>query len=315
MSKIIIGIHGLANKPDSATLKNWWEKSIREGLYKNLQIENPELIFELVYWADLLYKHPQHNDEAFNFDKLFNTEPYLEAKKGTIKEHKDNLLDDIRAKFLGLFGSGIDALKSRFDLDFMGDWVLEKTMKDLAFYYDDERKINNRSGHLQIANKVLKDELTEVLKKHHDKEIMLISHSMGTIISYDVLRDLGQQTENNVFVKDFVTIGSPLGLPYVKDKIIEQRQYDKTNRKVRTPSIVTDSWNNYADKKDPVSLDIHLRDDFGPNAKGVHVDDDLVKNDYRALKGKQNHHKSYGYLRTPELSRHIAEFIDQHVAV
>lgn len=314
MSKIIIGIHGLANKPNRITIKKWWRNSILEGLKVNRGTEKPSLRFEMVFWADLLYKHQQHNDLAFNFDKLYNNEPYLEAKEGKLKEYKEKVMDHVRAKLLGLLGSGIDLLKSKIDFDSLGNWLLKKTMKDLAFYYDDDREIKNRSGNMQVANKVLKDELINVLKQHKDKEIMLIAHSMGSIIAYDVLRDLGQQSNNDIFVKHFITIGSPLGLPYVKDKITDQRQYDKRSNKVRTPSIVTGDWKNYADKKDKVALDYYLEDDFDANDNGIKVKDDLVKNDYIGLTGKSNHHKSYGYLRTPELSRHITDFIASGVA-
>ena len=65
-------------------------------------------------------------------------------------------------------------------------------------------------------------------------------------------------------------------------------------------------------RKDPVALDNHLRRDFEENARGVQVVDDPVQNDYQVLKNGEmdsNPHKSYGYLRTPELSRHVAEFL------
>ncbi len=38
------------------------------------------------------------------------------------------------------------------------------------------------------------------------------------------------------------------------------------------------------------------------------VEDDLVLNDYRA-DGGENPHKIYGYLRTPEMSGLIADFL------
>ena len=138
---------------------------------------------------------------------------------------------------------------------------------------------------------------------------MLIAHSMGTIIAYDVLRDIGQ--EDPAFeIAHFVTIGSPLGLPHVKAKIIEERDYDGQGReRVRTPSVVSAKWVNYADRKDPVALDTYLSDDYGPNAKEIQVEDDLVMNGYLSPKGEPNHHKSYGYLRTPELSEHIRDFL------
>ena len=109
-----------------------------------------------------------------------------------------------------------------------------------------------------------------------------------------------------VKISHFITIGSPLGLPLVKGKIIQERGYDPV---VRTPSIVTKSWVNFADKKDKVAIDSHLRDDYDENRTGVRVIDDLVANDYKSNLGDHNHHKSYGYLRTPELSNHIKEFL------
>ena len=42
MTDIIIGIHGLANKPDKTTLSDWWEKSIREGLNKNVGVDDAD---------------------------------------------------------------------------------------------------------------------------------------------------------------------------------------------------------------------------------------------------------------------------------
>ena len=62
--------------------------------------------------------------------------------------------------------------------------------------------------------------------------------------------------------------------------------------------------------KDPVALDVHLWDDYAKNAGNIRVEDDLVLNDYpKNAKGDINHHKSYGYLRTPEVSKHIRDFL------
>ena len=57
MSKIIVGIHGLANKPPKDDLTEYWRKSIAEGLRKNCAIKKPNFDFRMVYWADLLYKN------------------------------------------------------------------------------------------------------------------------------------------------------------------------------------------------------------------------------------------------------------------
>ena len=58
-------------------------------------------------------------------------------------------------------------------------------------------------------------QLANALKKHRRKKILLIGHSMGSIIAYDVLT----QYATMVPVDTFVTIGSPLGIPVIKSKI------------------------------------------------------------------------------------------------
>ena len=67
---------------------------------------------------------------------------------------------------------------------------------------------------------------------------------------------------------------------------------------------IVKKWSNFADKRDPVAMDVHLSDDFEPNAYGIRPEDDLVANDWGGI-----HHKSYGYLRTPEVSQIIKNFI------
>ena len=58
MTSVIVGIHGLANKPERQVLADWWERSIREGLAKNSGVRGADFEFHMVYWADLLYKYP-----------------------------------------------------------------------------------------------------------------------------------------------------------------------------------------------------------------------------------------------------------------
>ncbi|RMH23336.1 MAG: alpha/beta hydrolase [Acidobacteria bacterium] len=312
--KIIIGIHGLANKPEKSVLARWWRESLVEGL-DNVGMKKPDPPFEMIHWADLLYKNPVHRDELFNFDALYNREPYVPAAPGTLVDYKDSWTDAVRSSLLDVGGGLLDKARAKFDSDTLGKWLLGKAMKDLAFYYDPERRIGDRSKKPRLAREVLKDELKSAVRKHKGKSIMIIAHSMGTIISYDVLRDLGRSkkaADTGLEIARFVTIGSPLGLPYVKGKIDAERDYDKKNR-VRTPTVVAGRWVNFADPKDPVALDLRLRDDYLENKREVRVEDDLVKNDYHTVEDGEvcyNHHKSYGYLRTPELSRLVRDFLE-----
>ena len=192
-------------------------------------------------------------------------------------------------------------------MDRFADWALGKVAKDLHFYYEESQQILERDGKMGKAQTVLRAELREALIPHKGRRIMLIAHSMGTIIAYDVLREIGHSGDHTDFkLPHFVTIGSPLGLPHVKAKILEERDYAS----VRTPSVVTERWVNYADRKDPVAFDVHLWDNYGEIKSKIRVEDDLVLNDYpKNAEGDRNHHKSYGYLRTPEVSNHIKHFL------
>ena len=273
-SKLIIGIHGLSNKPPEKTLATWWEKAMLEGLHVNSKLKRDALDFKSIYWAQYRYDKPDPDPDK-----------YRKARKGELKYYREGWTDYLREKLLDFGGDVLDSMKEMFGMDALAEKVLKSKLEDLHGYY---------------ADKDLRDKLRDCLRTaildNRDKRLMLVAHSMGTIIAYDVLRQLGRE-DANLSIEHFVTMGSPLGLPHVKHKII------KENRLVRTPSIVK-NWTNLADRRDPVALDIHLSDDYEENYAGVRVKDDLVMNDWGGI-----NHKSYGYLRTPEFSDILRSFI------
>lgn len=275
MSKILIGIHGLSNKPVEDILAKGWADAIKEGLSKNERMDNPEFNFQSVYWADVTY--PDGPDA--------NPDLYKKAIPGALKTYEENWIDYIREGSFDWGGDILDSVKNYLGFDSIADGVLALKLKDLSRYYE-EREIRT----------TLRQRLEDVIVENQEKRIMILSHSMGTIIAYDVLRNLGRKHPRMV-IDHFVTLGSPLGLPHVKYKIAQE------NSLVRTPSIVK-KWSNFADKRDPVALDVNLAGDYKANDNGVQVKDDLVANDWSGI-----HHKSYGYLRTPEVSKTIRNFI------
>lgn len=279
MSHIVIGIHGLSNKPEASVLEQWWREAMLEGLKKNKGIQRPSLNFTSVYWADVMYDKPEIQPPG-------HADSYKPAEEGKIKRYDENWIDALREKARDLGGDILDTFKGAFGIDKTADLVLRKRLSDLSRYYQEP-----------AIREELRRRLKDEISNHPNKKILLIAHSMGSIIAYDVLRALGKENPQ-LAIEHFLTIGSPLGLPHVKLKIMEERA------PVRTPTIVK-RWSNLADRRDPVAVDIHLADDYGPNAAQVKVHDDLVLNDWGGI-----NHKSYGYLRTPELSDLLAEFID-----
>ena len=164
-------------------------------------------------------------------------------------------------------------------------------LDDLADYYDNES-----------IKSAIREKTKTSLQKHKDKSIILIGHSMGSIIAHDVLRELSSDPSNSVVVDHLITIGSPLGLSKVKYEV--KREFGKAAKPENTLL-----WSNLSDPGDKVALDCRLDDDYGNN-DGRTVNDILVKNTYRDSDGKSNNHKSYGYLRTPEFSELLYEILD-----
>lgn len=270
----IIGVHGLANKPPKDVLAGYWHKSMLEGLRKNSRISRGDLPFTSVYWANEMYDVP---DEEYP--------KYKVAAKGALKSYEAGVLDNLRAEALDIGGDALDWLKKHFNFDALADGVLAAKLQDLSRYYEDA-----------AIRETLRARLRDTLLRHQNESVMLICHSMGTIIAYDVLRQLGR--DNAAFrIAHLITIGSPLGMPHVRHKILEEWGM------ARTPSNV-DRWDNLADKRDPVAIDVYLNGDYKANGRGVEVRDDLILNDWGGI-----NHKSYGYLRCPEMSALLAAFI------
>lgn len=301
MRKVIIGIHGLGNKPPKYLLQKWWKEAINEGLKSSgMQQKLPK--FELVYWADILYEKVLNRSEKDKDSPYFLDEPYIEALKTIIDERHP-----FREKFVGFISDQLNKIflneDKSLNYSFITDAILYKYFRDLEVYYSkeckDESKVNCR------VHDLIQERLVQQIAKYHNYDIMIIAHSMGSIIAFDVLNFLIPEAR----IHTLVTIGSPLGLPVVVSKIAaEQKKKLKDKSIMATPPGITYNWFNLADIRDLVAINYKLSDDFGENENGILPKDFLVNNNYE-INGEKNHHKSFGYLRTPEFSKIICDFI------
>lgn len=301
MANVIIQIHGLGNKPPKDLLERWWERAMIEGL-KNNKYKTDLPKHEMVYWADILYEKPLNQFEKDKESPYYLDEIYAKPVKELPKENHDT-----RKKIIGFLNRQLNRifLNEDFTLNysFLSDAILNKYFRDLESYYKEERKID--AGSSAKTKDLIRNRLLEVLEKYKNDNIMLIAHSMGSIIAFDVLTFLA----NHIKINTLLTIGSPLGLPIVVGKIAaEQRQKLNGQSFMTTPPSVLKNWYNFSDILDKVALNYQLSDDFSENKFGVKPVDFLVTNNY-LINGVANPHKSYGYLRTPEFAEILNEFI------
>ncbi|MCK9212512.1 MAG: lipase family protein [Ignavibacteriaceae bacterium] len=299
MSKVIIGIHGIGNKPTKNLLKEWWEKSIYEGLNK-LNFPKQNFDFELVYWADILNKEPILPDETNNKNSLFQKEKYAAEQNlftNEIPGLRKKAVDYLEKYYEKIIVNGVMSLEYPTITDLFVHYnlkELEAYFSQVDFYYQGEKR---------LIKEVMMERLTNVLKKHKHKQILLIAHSMGSMISHDALID----KLDGISIDTLVTLGSPLGQKYVMKKIETEHNHNFHNR-LKVPENIKKNWYNLSDQEDPIALVHTLSDIYKSNLNGVKVIDKLVKNNYSNL-GDRNPHKSYGYLRTSEVAEILSNFI------
>ncbi len=301
MANIIIGIHGLGNKPTKKLLVRWWKRAMKEGLEtNNYSTHIPK--FELVYWADILHDKPLRLSEKDEDSPYFLSQKYTRASPGFVSEDhstRKKVIDFLRNQMKRVFLNKDLSL----NYSFISDAIVNKYFSDLEVYYKEDCTIENES--VCKAKDLIKNRLTETLLKYKNDNIMLISHSMGSIIAFDVL----SFETNQIPVNTFITAGSPLGLPVIINKIAtSQESKSVVDNPMITPPSIYNNWFNYADIMDKIATNYKLADDFAENSHGVIPADFLVVNNYESG-GKRNPHKSYGYLRTPEFSKVLFDFI------
>jgi len=299
MSKIIIGIHGLGNKVPESVLTRWWESSIIEGL-NLVRTTELQFDFELVYWAHLMHHVPLDPVVTDKKHPLYVEDPYIPAPN-VIRAEKGG---ELRKKLLDLLGDQLDRIFLNKDLsiNFSGisDFIIHHFFSDLETYYNaDEKAKNTVAGSLREHVRAL---LAEKLRRHRRRKILLIAHSMGSIIAWDVLTRKVPEVE----IDTLITLGYPLGLPVIRSRINAELTAAGVEQPVlKTPENVKNAWFNLADLRDKIAIFSSLQDNFEPNRAGVRVVDRNVYNNY-SYKGEKNPHKAYGYLRT----RQLADIID-----
>ena len=122
-----------------------------------------------------------------------------------------------------------------------------------------------------------------------DEPAIVVSHSLGTIVSYSLLREFaaeGRPRQSPLWI----TLGSPLGIDAIR------RGFKKPRLR---PSNVA-RWINGADPEDFVALRTALAaNDYGPDVENISD----IEN------GPENPHDIEGYLGDERIAKAIADAI------
>ncbi len=180
--------------------------------------------------------------------------------------------------------------------------VIGRLAKDFAAYLDDD-------AFAEEARRRLREKLCQMMDR--GEKIMLITHGTGSVIAYDVLWELSNDTATypeygEYKVDQWLTLGSPLGDSIVQKRLLGAKERDDN----RFPSNVI-SWHNLAAEDDYACHDTTLADDFKKMMVQKRIS---AVHDYRIFNlavryGKSNPHSSVGYYIHPRLSKIIADWL------
>ena len=155
---------------------------------------------------------------------------------------------------------------------------------------------------------LLKQSIIEAQEQGH--QILLIGHSMGSVIAYDTLWELSHEVRHPARV-DLLTLGSPLGMRYVQRRL---QGYQHTGRQRYPVNIRT--WSNLSSVGDVVAVDRHFHDDFAEMLELGVIEkiEDHCEGIYNYFHNEQglNCHRSYGYLVNPAVGSLIADWWRAH---
>lgn len=282
LSYIAIGVHGLAPKPSPEVLEAGWLEAINSGLSFIDKPPIPPENFTLAYWNGKL--------------RMPTDDPYsmpLSREPRSIKKRRNwYLMKAIWRDVWTDFNLKVAKALPK-SLRWAADMLRGGIAPDLAKYW---------------STPVLREEIQEILaskiREANDKDIpvVLITHSMGTLITYEVLKQYKE-----LYIDTLFTIGSPLGMGFNMQRLSEDFG------PLSIPNNINDQWINMSSLSDPVSVDVFINDDI-PGDRGKHIKDVLVNTDfdYEDEDSVFDHHSSASYFFCPEFANDLSESLEPY---
>ncbi len=273
-------IHGIANKPEQNELLTSWRRAL--ALDDGIDLDTKGISSSMIYWADVMYATPAEisgANENIGVESLtIEQDEQLGWQEG-LSDQESAFVAQLssRLNFDAVSPQGDDFTtkehsSERFEAIPLPWFIKRRLMK--VFLRDVHHYLFNtehspRPGVVYRVQDEIRKRFIAALRANSEANAgdgphILLSHSMGTVISYDCLKRVADCPK----VDGFMTIGSPLGLSEVQHKLKPQ-----WTRNDGYPGLaVLKGWDNVYDRLDPVALDARITDDFKSNGQKIAVD-------------------------------------------
>ena len=297
MRKRIIFVPGKNPKPEPEIHRQLLSRCLIEGVRRQSDAIAEEILqedaFSACHWNHDFY------GEHFDFTDFFPAvDDLLRKQEPTIKDKLCARTWRIKLSRLAY------QMGDRFPwlINMIADEHVKAMLEGTNDYFDDI------DGKATRARDCVKENLGNCT---NDCKILLIGHSLGSVIAYDSLFELSQLDRQRKRADLFLTLGSPLGLRYTQERLLSFSDSDPD----KVPSNILE-WKNVAARGDLISVDTTLADDFSLMTDQGLVDNitDYSKGVYNWFKGPlgYNFHSSYSYLSGPVVSNIITRWWSQN---
>ena len=295
---LILYIPGLLPKPRKTLHRDALRRCLLAGLQRidpvvARSVENAPNDFDIVAWTyDFYGEHRDLSLDAAAIDAVVVQEQASDKDIAEATSWRRRL-----TRWIYCLGDMLPFL-----IPHLANERMEVHLRDLMRY---ER---NKNGIAERVREQLKVPL--VAAAGAERPILLIGHSMGSIIAYDTLWELTHEHANPVTIDTFLSMGSPLGQRFMQNRI---SGHDSSGAK-RYPGNVR-HWQNLSAVGDLTAIDPDLKKDFSEMIElGLlqNFKDDTLFNYFR-LNGVLNVHSEYGYLCNTTTARCVAAWWRGHM--
>ncbi len=306
----ILFVHGRGTKPSRTDLSRLWRGALRAGL----QRDYPGTVkafaaarTEMVYYGDLsnAFLDPSHDTVADSASRKETFSKLRSLKRSDFnRSNYEGLPNQTSLKeFLADALSGVAATAG------LSNALIRAVAPDLREYWNADSKYGDSLCYR------MKAPLMRALNR--SGRVMVVGHSLGSVIVYDTLWHLSRTVEFQDWFTDkaidlLVTIGSPLGDATVRKKL---RGHDYPGE-LRFPRGIR-RWANLAAHDDYISHDQCVANDYHEMITlglAESISDTRIYN-LSVREGKSNPHHSAGYLISPEMSALVAQWLEERDTV
>lgn len=290
----IIYVPGIKPKPPAAEHRAALWRCLLEGVRRAdaavaALMASDEDCFQLVSWAHVFYE----TQRDLNIDR-----PGIERLIALDGPEERDLREALpwRKRVLRWLYLLSDAYPPLFDL--VGEPNMRATLADTRRYFRNEQRAALR------VRQIVMDALLDAWGA--GRRVLLAGHSLGSVIAFDVLWELSHRFEVPERVDLFLSIGSPLGLKFVRSQLLGAREQGRR----RYPTNMR-RWRNLAAVGEMTTLGRRMADAYGEmRALGLveEISDRLDLRTYFRGADGLNVHKCYGYLVNPVTGGVFAEW-------